>query len=239
MDAVLITTLNNNHTFTWQSPSREDETGYRPVAEHFIFVDEIDYQPLYVYFAENDLPQEVAVYVNNVCKGAQVVEDTICQICAYILEEEAGEEIEFVFYYNERSEIQRCCKYSVYDRNTNRFESQSLLTGTPGIHYEVRFDQHKQDIPGIEDNLYCYPNPFNPELSICFNIKNTEHIKLEVYNTRGQMVKSLIAETCRPGDYHVIWKGDNNSGNKVCSGIYYIRLQTGDKVETSKALLLK
>jgi len=43
------------------------------------------------------MPQEVAIYVNDVCKGAQVVEDTLCQICAYILEEEAGSEIEFAF----------------------------------------------------------------------------------------------------------------------------------------------
>ena len=240
-DAVLITTVEHNHSFQWESPARDDEMGYRPVAENFTFIDEIDYQPIYAYFEEVDIPQEVAVYVNDVCKGAQVVEDTICQICAYILEEDEGEEIEFAFWYDDRSDIERCNSYLVFNEDSGEYEQQSLLTGTPGIHYEVSFEggYGYEDVIPADHNLLCYPNPFNPELTISFNLKETRLVKLDVYNIRGQKVKSLVAETFRPDDYNIVWKGDDNAGNKVSSGVYYIRLQVGEKTVNRKVILMK
>ena len=239
MDAVLITTIELSHPFEWKTPTREDEVGVRPVAEHFTFVDEIDYQSIYVYFEEDDMPQEVAVYVNDVCKGAQVVEDTICQICAYILEEDEGEEIEFAFWYDDRSEIERCNSYLVYNEESGEYRQQSLLTGTPEIHYEVSFKDHYEDIVPVDHDLLCYPNPFNPELTISFNLEETRLVNLDVYNIRGQRVKSLAAETFRPDDYNIVWKRDDNAGNKVSSGVYYIRLQVGEETVNRKVILMK
>ncbi|MDP8322280.1 MAG: T9SS type A sorting domain-containing protein [Candidatus Stygibacter australis] len=239
MDAVMITTVSSTHRFPWETPTREDELGVRPVAEHFTFVDEIDYQPIYAYFEEDNLPQEVAVYVNDVCKGAQVVEDTICQICAYILEEDEGEEIEFAFWYDDRSEIERCNSYLVFDEDSGEYEQQSLLTGTPGIHYEVSFERGYEEVIPVDHNLRCYPNPFNPELTISFNLEETRLVNLDVYNIRGQKVKSLAAETFRPDDYNIVWKGDDNAGNKVSSGVYYIRLQVGEEIVNRKVILMK
>ncbi|MDP8322276.1 MAG: T9SS type A sorting domain-containing protein [Candidatus Stygibacter australis] len=239
MDAVMITTVDNDYRFEWETPAREEELGYRPVAEHFTFVDEIDYQPVYAYFEEENLPQEVAIYVNDVCKGAQVVEDTISQICAYILEEDEGEEIEFAFWYDDRSEIERCNSYSVFDEDADVFRQQSLLTGTPGIHYEVSFKGGYEEVIPVDHNLLCYPNPFNPELTISFNLEAQKEVKLDIYNVKGQKVKSLAAETFRPDDYNIVWKGDDNAGNKVSSGVYYIRLQVGEEIVNRKVILMK
>ncbi|MCK5843026.1 MAG: hypothetical protein KAH31_12705, partial [Candidatus Sabulitectum sp.] len=143
-DCVLITTVNRSFDFEWETPGRDDEPDYRPRAEHFTFSDDIEYFPIYVDFAANDLPQEVAIYVNDVCRGAQVVEDTITQICAYILEEEQGQEIEFAFWYDDRSEVMPKSTYLVYNDETGDYEQRSLITGIPGIHYEVSFeDSHE------------------------------------------------------------------------------------------------
>ncbi|MCF7913410.1 MAG: right-handed parallel beta-helix repeat-containing protein, partial [Candidatus Cloacimonetes bacterium] len=98
MDCVVIKTVNESNNFTWETPVRSEEPEYRPVAEHFTFSDDIEYLPVYVEFVEDDLPQEVAIFVNDECRGAQVVEDTLCQICAHILEEELGQDIEFAFW---------------------------------------------------------------------------------------------------------------------------------------------
>ncbi|MCF7912950.1 MAG: T9SS type A sorting domain-containing protein [Candidatus Cloacimonetes bacterium] len=239
MDAVMITTVDNGHTFEWETPRGEQGTTYRPIAEHFTFVDEIDYQPVYVYFEEDDLPTEVAVYVNDVCKGAQVVEDTICQICAYILEEDEGEEIDFAFWYEGRGAEERKQSYQVYNQQTDVYESRSLITGMPGIHYEVSFRNNLEDVVPPQFDLNCYPNPFNPEVTISFNLEETIEVKLDVFNIRGQKVRDLVDETYRPESYNVIWNGENSNGGKVSSGVYYIRLQVGEEVVNRRVILMK
>ena len=238
-DCVLITTVNRSYDFEWETPGRDDEPEYRPRADHFTFSDDIEYFPIYVDFATNDLPQEVAVYVNDVCRGAQVVEDTITQICAYILEEEQGQEIEFAFWYDDRSAVERKSSYLVYNQAKEEYESRNLITGMPGIHYEVSFEGVYEETPPATYNLNCYPNPFNPELTVSFSLEEIQEVKLEVYNLKGQKVRTLVNETFRPDTYNIVWSGNDNSGSKVSSGVYYIRLQVGDEIENDKVILMK
>ena len=239
-DCVLITTVDDEHEFRWETPARSSEPELRPVAEHFTFNDDIDYIPVYVEFDENDIPNEVAVYVNDVCCGAQVVEDTISQICAYILEEEQGEEIEFAFWYEGRNSVERRKSYLVYNLETDLYESGSLITGMPGIHYEVSFKDHYENVAPIEYDLNCYPNPFNPEITISFSTtEGTKYTEITIFNVKGQKVKTLVSELFRPDDYNIVWKGDDNVGNKVSSGVYYIRLQVGEDIVNRKVILMK
>ena len=239
MDCVLIKTVDEDHEFRWETPGRSEEPEYRPVAEHFSFNEDIDYLPVYVEFEENDIPQEVAIYVNDVCRGAQVVEDTISQICAYILEEELGENIEFAFWYDDRSEVERKNSYLVENINTGEYEPGSLVTGMPGIHYKISFKGDFEEIVPAKYNLHCYPNPFNPELTISFSLEETQEVKLEIYNVKGQKVKSLVNESFRPNEYNIVWNGDNSNGSKVSSGVYYIRLQVGENIVNNKVILMK
>ena len=239
MDCVVIKTVNESNDFTWEIPTRSEEPEYRPVAEHFTFNDDIDYLPVYVEFDEDDLPQEVAIYVNDECRGAQVVEDTLCQICAHILEEELGQDIEFAFWYDDRSRAERKNNYLVENIDTGEYEPGSLVTGTPGIHYKVSFRDKQDDNIPAPTELQCYPNPFNPELTISFSLKEQKKVILDIYNIKGQKVKSLVNETFRPENYNIIWKGDNEMGQKAGSGVYFIRLEIDDKVITSKAVLMK
>ena len=239
MDCVVIKTVNESNNFTWETPVRSEEPEYRPVAEHFTFNDDIDYLPVYAVFAENDIPDEVAIYVNDECRGAQVVEDTLCQICAHILEEELGQDIEFAFWYEGRNREERKSDYLIENIDTGVYEPGSLVTGTPGIHYKVSFkDKQESNVPAAIE-LQCYPNPFNPELTISFNLEEQKEVKLDIFNIKGQKVKSLASETYRPENYNVIWKGDNEMGQKVSSGIYLIRLVIDGQLITSKAVLMK
>ena len=239
MDCVVIKTINESNNFYWQISTRNEEPEYRPVAEHFTFNDDIDYLPVYVEFDEDDLPQEVAIYVNDECRGAQVVEDTLCQICAHILEEELGQEIEFAFWYEGRNREERKSDYLVENIDTGEYEPGSLVTGTPGIHYKVSFRDKQDDNIPAPTELQCYPNPFNPELTISFNLEEQKKVILDIFNIKGQKVKSLVNETFRPENYNIIWKGDNEMGQKAGSGVYFIRLEIDDQVITSKAVLMK
>jgi flagellar hook assembly protein FlgD len=62
---------------------------------------------------------------------------------------------------------------------------------------------------------------------------------LNVYNVKGQLVKTLFNGTAAFGTNNVVWNGTDNSGAKVTSGLYFYRLSTDNKVETRKMMLMK
>ncbi len=84
-----------------------------------------------------------------------------------------------------------------------------------------------------------YPNPFNPETTIQFDIPNHAQTKLSVYNVRGQLVKTLIDQPMDAGQHNAVWNGQDNSGKPVSSGVYLYRLEAGKQVITRRMLLLK
>ena len=84
-----------------------------------------------------------------------------------------------------------------------------------------------------------YPNPFNPEVNIEFALAESEKVLLEIYNIKGQKIRTLVNETFRPDTYNIIWKGDNESGYKVSSGVYFVKLKIDSEVLTNKVILLK
>lgn len=85
----------------------------------------------------------------------------------------------------------------------------------------------------------AYPNPFNPQTTISFNLHGPAHVTLEIFNIAGRKVNSLIEEELTAGFHKRVWRGDNLNGNKVSSGIYFYRLTAGDYTETKKLIMLK
>jgi hypothetical protein len=86
-----------------------------------------------------------------------------------------------------------------------------------------------------------YPNPFNPNTTIIFSVGaiSTSSIKIDIYNIRGQRVRSLIDAEFTPGEYSVVWNGRDDSGSEVSSGIYFYQLKTEEVSTTRKMLLIK
>ncbi len=89
-----------------------------------------------------------------------------------------------------------------------------------------------------------YPNPFNPETSIQYSLGGTtgeaEPVSIVIYNTRGQKVRTLIDGPEEPGeDKIVVWNGTDDQGKPVSNGVYLYRLQTTDRSEVRKMLLMK
>lgn len=84
-----------------------------------------------------------------------------------------------------------------------------------------------------------YPNPFNPETTISYSLKDTEHVTLAIYNLKGELVKTLVDETKLPGNHSLVWNGKDNSGHAVSSGIYFCKLSAGKVSDTSKMILMK
>ncbi len=94
-------------------------------------------------------------------------------------------------------------------------------------------------VPDAITYLYNYPNPFNPETKIIFNITESCKVKLEIFNIKGQKVKILIDNNVEKGQYSIIWDGKDCKNQIVSSGIYFYKLTTLTKTLTKRMLLLK
>ncbi|MFC2136249.1 S41 family peptidase [Bacteroidota bacterium] len=88
----------------------------------------------------------------------------------------------------------------------------------------------------LSDN---YPNPFNPSTNIQYKIPHETYVNLTIYNSLGQVVKTLVDETQHAGYKTVKWDGTNSLGKVVGSGVYFYKLQADTFIETKKMLLLK
>ena len=87
--------------------------------------------------------------------------------------------------------------------------------------------------------LNNYPNPFNPETNIAFSIKEAGNVIIEVYNMKGQLMKTLINEVKENGNYTITWNGKDNNGKNVSSGVYFYKMETRKYVSTKKMILMK
>ena len=84
-----------------------------------------------------------------------------------------------------------------------------------------------------------YPNPFNLQTSIAYQIPQTDWTRLSMYNLSGQLVKHLVDEVQPAGSYQVLWDGTNTAGEAVASGVYVYRLRAGGGQQARRLLLLK
>jgi len=84
-----------------------------------------------------------------------------------------------------------------------------------------------------------YPNPFNPQTTISFSLVSESDVTVEIYNAKGQKVKTLASGVYKMGRHNLIWNGDDHYGNSVGSGIYFYKMQTTEYSSIKKMLLLK
>jgi len=85
-----------------------------------------------------------------------------------------------------------------------------------------------------------YPNPFNPETAIYFSVEQTYLlVNLEIYNLKGQKIKTLVNEILPAGSHSVIWNGTDKNEKPVSSGVYLYKMKTGNYVSTKKMILMK
>ena len=84
-----------------------------------------------------------------------------------------------------------------------------------------------------------YPNPFNPETTIAYSLKDRQNVKIEIYNVKGQLVRTLVNESKAAGDHKVIWTGTDNNNRPVSSGLYYYKMTAGKYSSSKKMILMK
>ncbi len=121
------------------------------------------------------------------------------------------------------------------------------LAGNPRI-YGGRIDMgayENQNVVGANEHLIPivtkldqnYPNPFNPTTTINFSLKENSKVSLNIYNIKGQKVKTLVRDQLSAGQHSVVWDGRDENNKSVSSGIYFYKLKT-DKFEKTKRMVL-
>ncbi|MBD3181838.1 T9SS type A sorting domain-containing protein [Candidatus Poribacteria bacterium] len=89
-----------------------------------------------------------------------------------------------------------------------------------------------------------YPNPWNPETWIPYQLPEGADVELSVFDTSGKLVRKLDLGFKEPGQYMtkekaIYWDGKNQQGEEVASGVYFYRLTAGENVATRKTIVLK
>ncbi|MDZ7722704.1 MAG: T9SS type A sorting domain-containing protein [candidate division KSB1 bacterium] len=97
----------------------------------------------------------------------------------------------------------------------------------------------KAEFPEEYKLLQNFPNPFNPETNIRFQLPEKSDTRISIYNIRGQLVRTLVNSKLAPGYYELSWNGKNNQNMQVASGVYYYRFQSNDYQAIKKMVLLK
>jgi hypothetical protein len=97
------------------------------------------------------------------------------------------------------------------------------------IYEPTGVDDERPILPARFDLSQNYPNPFNPSTVIKFSLPRAGHVRLEIFNLLGQLVRTLADAEYPTGEFSVIWDGTQDDGRKVSSGIYFYRLTSGNE----------
>ena len=130
--------------------------------------------------------------------------------------------------------IRGCADYS--------YDEYAIHPRTPeDLIDEVSYNENTVNINS--EFIGCYPNPFNPQTTAYLNLKNDSRVTLNVYNIKGEKIRTLVGETLNAGEHRVVWNGTDDNNSKVSSGIYFfetgIANNGGDYTSVKKVILLK
>ena len=95
------------------------------------------------------------------------------------------------------------------------------------------------------ENISHFPNPFNPAVTIVYEVKDDVLVSIIIYDMGGRMIVELVNEEASAGRYSFVWDGKDTNGQQVSSGMYFYKmialpLQGGEAfIQTNKMLLLK
>ena len=116
------------------------------------------------------------------------------------------------------------------------------VTGDDRIVFVDRYEYLSIELEGIitEFTLHeNYPNPFNPNTTLHFDLPYISNATLTIYNMVGQRVKTFNINNTPAGYHSIIWDATNNYDEPVSAGVYLYQLQSKDFVKTRKMVLLK
>ena len=136
------------------------------------------------------------------------------------------EEVVLISQSLDRSDAEITITYTIFDDN-----KEIISRGTQRVALKAVPDSY-----ALHNN---FPNPFNPVTNIFFDLPESGHVRMVIYDLLGREVTTLVNETMKSGYYATRWNGRNQYGQPVSAGIYFYHLQTGAYNKAQKMLLVK
>jgi len=239
-DMVVIRLLPDSpETMLWNTQHSFYKTV--PRARHFSVKHTADYTPIFIELDPNDLPDEVGLMVAGECKGAAVVDSTLIEVNYYSsAAAKSDDEIEVMFYYGDKG-IKKAPATRVYNSETLLFEDGKLKASSLGEYGYISFNRGEGSslVPLVTELKQNYPNPFAGETKLSWVLDKDAPISVDIYNLRGQKVKTLYSGHGNKGRQSMNWDAKDNNGVKVASGIYFYRLNTPEGSKVQKMMVLK
>jgi flagellar hook assembly protein FlgD len=86
----------------------------------------------------------------------------------------------------------------------------------------------------------AYPNPFNPRVTVEYELKHSDQqVSAFVTDLKGQHIKSIKKFYGSKGRHKISWNGDNDHGDNVPAGLYFLSIKAGNTIRSAKILLLE
>ncbi len=147
----------------------------------------------------------------------------------------------------------------------NPNEKYALLPGTPGHDAGILLPNFNDDFFGAAPDMGAveskidtqmnnsgstvnprafklyqnYPNPFNAQTRILFFLQNDADVKLDIFDSRGRLIRNLIAQQKKSGHHSIVWDGYSKLDLACPSGVYVMRLGIGGTTSWKKMALLR
>ena len=126
-------------------------------------------------------------------------------------------------------------RYGIYENNLTILFND----GEGNMYTDPLVESDEENIPSSNDKLSNYPNPFNPSTTISYKIANSGNVLIEIFNIKGQKIRTLVDGKYKSGSYSTVWDGINESNIEVSTGIYYCKLKSGNQESVKKLMMLK
>ncbi len=236
-DLVIVRCF-NNELFAWCDTELAHERDVREETVYFTYEEQASYVPIYVQLDPNDLPDEIAVLIDDECKGAEKVTNDLTDIRAYILDGGSGN-VTFELYYDNKAPVKKVKDYFLYNNMNMELEQKPITPDPVKDYYLVTLKE--EDTVHLTHGylLKHFPNPVYNSAVIKYSLPQDERINVSIYNVRGKLVKTLINENGLSGVHSLYWDGTDTGGKYVTNGVYMYILETENKVITRKMLFMR
>jgi len=182
------------------------------------------------FYKLNDVPGDAALLITD---SDNIMFYQSMQFCEALHYTPASAQGNFMY------EIPTGQDYYTFLDNSHRHANAPLIEGALLFqHYGVT---NQDDYGPIQKpRLYQnFPNPFNPTTTIAFDLAKPSPVNIEIYNLKGQLVKTLVNSDLTAGQHSIIWNGKDENNRDLSSGVYFYRMETQNYKSTNKMLLMK